>query len=59
MPFPKTLTSPLSEPLSAYLAADLALPSEYRAGDLVLLDQNPALRIIPAAASSVSCWVVA
>ncbi len=45
MPFPAGMLARLKEPLSAYLAPDLALPKEYRAGDLVLLDPAPALRI--------------
>jgi hypothetical protein len=55
-PFPLRLISPLNQPLSADLSADLALPSEFRVGDLVLIDQNPALRVLPA---PTSCWVVA
>jgi hypothetical protein len=56
IPFVGAFVAPLTQPLAAYLGADLALPAECRAGDLVLLDQNPALRAIPAPAS---CWVVA
>lgn len=55
LPFPAGLVRSLTEPLAGYLAADLALPAEYRAGDLVLLDQNPAARTALAASS---CWVV-
>jgi hypothetical protein len=56
MPFPAGLVETLTEPVAAYLGADLALPAEYRAGDLALLDQNPARRTMPAASS---CWIVA
>lgn len=56
MPFPNRLITPLKQPVAAYLAADLVLPSEYRTGDMVLLDQNPARRIMPGASS---CWIVA
>ena len=51
MPFPAALINGLAAPVTAYLAADLALPAEYRAGDLVLLDQNPAMRREPPAHS--------
>lgn len=51
MPLPVGLTSSLTDPVMAYLAADLALPAEYRAGDLALLDTNSALRREPAARS--------
>jgi hypothetical protein len=55
MPFPAGLVRSLTDPLAGYLAADLALPGEYLAGDLVLLDQNPTARTaLPAS----SCWVV-
>ncbi|HVW11186.1 MAG TPA: hypothetical protein VHC90_21525 [Bryobacteraceae bacterium] len=56
LPFPASLVAPLEEPVAAHLAADLALPSELRSGDLVLLDRNAARRILPA---SGCCWVVA
>lgn len=48
MPMPAGLISGLTDPVAAYLAADLALPAEYRAGDMVLLDLNPAVRSEPA-----------
>jgi hypothetical protein len=51
IPLPIGLTEGLTDPVMAYLAADLALPAEYRAGDLVLLDTNSALRREPAARS--------
>jgi len=54
-PFPLRLVADI-EPLAGYLAADLALPSEFRAGDLVLMDISPAARSEPA---EPSCWVVA
>lgn len=56
MPFPALMVAPLTDPLTANLAADLALPVQYLPEDLVLLDLNPLLRITPAASS---CWVVA
>ena len=56
VPFAAGLITALVHPLAGYLAADLALPSEYRAGDLTLLDQNKSLRAIP---SPSSCWIVA
>lgn len=51
MPLPVGLTNGLTDPVMAYLAADLALPAEYRAGDLVLLDTNSSLRRDPPARS--------
>lgn len=48
VPLPVGLTNGLIDPVTAHLAADLALPAEYRAGDLVLLDQNAAVRRDPA-----------
>jgi hypothetical protein len=56
MPFLAAVVAHLTEPLAAYLAADLALPREFRAGDLVLLDANPELREAPTASSG---WIVA
>ena len=56
VPFPRAMTTSFYQPVAAYLAPDLAMPAEYRAGDLALLDQNPALRMIPAEGT---CWVVA
>lgn len=56
MAFPLSLVERLKDPVAGYLAADLALPSEYRAGDAVLLDLNPAKRI---ALAPSSCWIVA
>jgi plasmid maintenance system antidote protein VapI len=55
-PFPAPLMAPLEGPVAAYVGADLALPREIRAGDLVLLDCNAARRILPEPGS---CWVVA
>jgi len=49
IPFAVGLTRGLADPVAAYLAADLALPHEYRQGDLVLLDLNRAMRSAPAA----------
>lgn len=54
--FDETLLQGLVNPVAARLAPDLAMPRELAAGDLVLLDQNPALRARPGARS---CWVVA
>ena len=56
MPFPTGLLASLKDPLVAYLGADLALPADFRPGDLTLLDQNPALRVTPAVSSR---WIVA
>jgi hypothetical protein len=55
MPFPAGLVAALKDPVAAYLAADLALPAEYRADDLVLLDSNPVIRT---ALASSACWIV-
>ena len=52
MPMPAGLISGLTDPVAAYLAADLALPAAYRAGDMVLLDLNPAMRSDPAERSA-------
>jgi hypothetical protein len=51
VPLPAGLINGLTGPLTAYLAADLALPPDFRTGDLVLLDQNSAMRRDPAARS--------
>ncbi len=56
IPLPSRLLNNLKEPRAAYLGADLALPAGYRAGDLALLDLNPAVRAV---ASPSSCWIVA
>jgi hypothetical protein len=56
LPFPASQVTSLDDPVAAHIAADLALPSELRAGDLVLLDRNAASRILPEPGS---CWVVA
>jgi transcriptional regulator with XRE-family HTH domain len=56
LPFSAPLVAGLDDPVAARLSADLALPSELRAGDLVLLDRNAARRILPEPGS---CWVVA
>jgi hypothetical protein len=61
LPFPIGLVGGI-EPLAAYLSADLALPSEYRNGDLVLLDVNREKRLAlseSAESAGQSCWVVA
>ncbi len=56
LPFPAPLVAASDDPVAAHLGADLALPPELRAGDLVLLDRNAARRILPEPGS---CWVVA
>ncbi len=55
-PFPAAMVAALTDPVAAFLAADLALPADFRAGDLALLDQDPAVRTASPAAS---CWIVA
>lgn len=54
--FDSALVGDLVNPLAVRLAADLALPRIFSAGDLLLLDQNPAVRERPGPRS---CWVVA
>ena len=54
--FDEALLRELVNPVAARLAPDLAMPRELAAGDLVLLDQNPALRERPGARDY---WVVA
>jgi hypothetical protein len=56
MPMPGWLLENLVEPLTARLAPDLVLPCALAANDLVLLDQNPAVRAAP---SGNSVWIVA
>jgi hypothetical protein len=56
LPFSAPLVADIEDPVAAHLAADLALPAEFRPGDLVLLDRNAAHRILPEPAC---CWVVA
>lgn len=56
MPMPGWLLEHLVEPLTARLAPDLVLPQALAANDLVLLDQNPAVRAAP---SGNSVWIVA
>jgi hypothetical protein len=56
VPLTAAMVSGLTDPLAAYLAADLALPDEFRPGDLVLLDRNPQARM---ALKSPGFWVVA
>jgi hypothetical protein len=56
VPFPFGLTHSLIGPVAAYLGADLALPRDYRPGDLALLDLNEAKRSAPSAPSG---WIVA
>ncbi len=52
----ETLLQGLVNPVAAWLAPDLVLPRELAADDLVLLDQNPAIRARP---GKRSLWVVA
>jgi hypothetical protein len=56
VPFPARLVEGLVEPVAACLGPDLVLPNPLAAKDLVLLDQNPAVRAKPAGAGY---WVVA
>jgi hypothetical protein len=56
MPMPGWLLDDLIEPLIARLAPDLVLPKALAANDLVLLDQNPAVRSAP---SGDGIWIVA
>ena len=55
MPFPLSLLAGLAAPVAALLAPDLVMPAAFAAGDLVLLDQNPDLRLQP---DGGGCWVV-
>jgi hypothetical protein len=55
MPFPATLVVGLIDPVAARLAPDLVMPKALAANDLVLLDQNPAVRANPQGAGT---WVV-
>jgi hypothetical protein len=57
IPIPGWLLENLVEPLTAHLAPDLVLPAALTANDLVLLDQNPALRANPAGNGLL--WIVA
>ncbi len=56
IPMPGSLLKNLIEPVAAHLAPDLVMPSALAANDLVLLDQNPAVRAVPAGRG---VWVVA
>jgi hypothetical protein len=53
--FDETILQNLVGAVAARLGPDLALPRELRANDLVLLDQNPAVRARP---DPQSLWVV-
>lgn len=55
-PFPSSLVDGLVDPVAARLSPDLLLPAAVSANDLVLLDQNPAVRSRPGGRG---CWVVA
>ncbi|MGA2714539.1 MAG: hypothetical protein ABSG41_15665 [Bryobacteraceae bacterium] len=56
LPMPGWLLEGLIEPLAARLAPDLVLPKALAANDLILLDQNPAVRVLP---SGDGVWIVA
>jgi len=56
VPFPARLVDGLVQPVAARLGPDLVLPKALAAKDLVLLDQNPAVRARPAGAGY---WAVA
>jgi hypothetical protein len=56
MPMPGWLIEHLVEPITARLAPDLVLPAALAANDLVLLDQNPAVRAAP---GGDGVWIVA
>lgn len=56
MPFSTKIVDKLVDPVVAQLGPDLVLPSAVSANDLILLDQNPAVRSQP---HGESCWVVA
>jgi hypothetical protein len=53
---PANLVAGLTEPVAALLAPDLALPRMVAANDMVLLDQNPAVRSGVVRGSGV--WIV-
>jgi hypothetical protein len=55
IPLPKALLRDLVDPVAAHLSPDLILPMSLMANDLILLDQNPALRLSPGPHSP---WVV-
>jgi hypothetical protein len=55
-PLPADLVAGLTEPVAALLAPDLALPRMVAANDMVLLDQNPAVR---SAVPDAGVWIVA
>lgn len=56
MPMPEWLLKGLVDPVAARLAPDLVMPRALAANDLVLLDQNPAVRIAPGGGGA---WIVA
>ncbi len=56
IPMPGGLLKHLVDPVTARLAPDLVLPDALAANDLVLLDQNPALRAAP---GNGGLWIVA
>ena len=53
---PRSMTGRLIDPVAARLAADAAMPSQFRANDLVVVDHNASLLEAPAPGW---CWVVA
>jgi hypothetical protein len=56
VPMPGWLLTDLIDPVTARLASDLVLPKALAANDLVLLDQNPAVR---SARKTRGVWIVA
>jgi hypothetical protein len=56
IPMPGWLLKNLVEPVAAHLAPDLVMPAELASNDLVLLNQNPAVRTAPAGSG---VWIVA
>ena len=56
LPVPAELVQEAIDPVLARLGPDLALPSAFAIGDMVLLDQNPALRVVP---ETTGYWVIA
>ena len=53
---PRTLTGRLTDPVAIRLAPDSAMPGQFRANDLVVIDRDPRLIETPAPGW---CWVVA
>jgi hypothetical protein len=55
IPMPRSIARNLVEPVAARVGPDLVLPGAVAAHDMVLLDQNPRLRSVPAGKN---LWVV-